>query len=238
MCTRVRIYQAIALSLMGGCMVPIDPPAGEPTTGGAGGSASGTAGTGGAVAPTPIGPPPSSGGPPSASPPTAGPRPDGGAPPDTGPDPFALAPRCSSGTQWTGGLRESPLMQPGEPCADCHTRMDEGPRLTIAGTIYETGHEPSQCYGADGTRGSQRPQIVVEDATGRMITASVNAAGNFYVESRTSVTPPLKAKVVFGGRERAMVLPVPTGDCNTCHTQNGTTSVMGAAKAPGRIVLP
>jgi hypothetical protein len=145
--------------------------------------------------------------------------------------------KCSSGTQWTGGNRESPLMQPGEPCADCHTRMREGPRLSLAGTVYPSGHEPSQCYGADGTRG-QRPQVVVEDATGKMVTASVNTAGNFYLESRTALTPPLKAKVVLDGRERIMVVPVPSGDCNTCHTQSGTTTVAGGLKAPGRIVLP
>src|SRR5204862_7224183 len=38
----------------------------------------------------------------------------GGAPVDARPDPFAVPPKCSSGKTWTGGTRESPLMQPGE----------------------------------------------------------------------------------------------------------------------------
>ena len=163
-------------------------------------------------------------------------------PPDGGgsaiPDPLALAPRCSSGTQWTGGNRESPLMQPGEACASCHTMMGEGPKLAIAGTVYPTGHEPSQCYGADGTRAAMRAQVVVTDVSGRTVTANVNAAGNFFLESRTALTPPLKAKVVLDGRERSMVTATPSGDCNTCHTQTGTTTIAGGTPAPGRIVLP
>jgi hypothetical protein len=84
-------------------------------------------------------------------------------------------------------------------------------------------------------------QVVVVDAAGKSFTAAVNAAGNFYLNARTTVVmPPLKAKVVFMGRERVMIGAVPSGDCNVCHTQAGTTTVTGMAalKAPGRILLP
>jgi hypothetical protein len=43
---------------------------------------------------------------------------------------------------------------------------------------------------------------------------------------------PYKAKVTYMGRERAMVAAQTSGDCNSCHTQNGANS------APGRILLP
>jgi len=43
---------------------------------------------------------------------------------------------------------------------------------------------------------------------------------------------PFKAKVTYMGRERAMNAAQTSGDCNACHTQNGTNS------APGRILLP
>jgi hypothetical protein len=46
------------------------------------------------------------------------------------------------------------------------------------------------------------------------------------------------AKVVSMGRERAMIESQTSGDCNSCHTQNGTTPVGATMKAPGRIVLP
>jgi hypothetical protein len=164
---------------------------------------------------------------------------DGGAP-ASGADPFAAPPRCTSTTQWTGGLRESPLMQPGEACVACHAKPGgDAPGLSFGGTIYSSGHEPSQCYGADGTRDARGAQVIVVDSQGKSFQASVNAAGNFYLGSRTPVTPPLKAKVVFMGRERVMVGAVPSGDCNACHTQTGTTTVAGMAlAAPGRIVLP
>jgi hypothetical protein len=38
--------------------------------------------------------------------------------------------------------------------------------------------------------------------------------------------------VTYMGRERAMVTMQTSGDCNSCHTQNGANA------APGRIVLP
>jgi hypothetical protein len=37
---------------------------------------------------------------------------------------------------------------------------------------------------------------------------------------------------VYQGHERAMNAAPASGDCNTCHTQDGTMN------APGRIVLP
>jgi hypothetical protein len=167
---------------------------------------------------------------------------DGGGPgetPDAGPDPFAAPPTCTSGTMWTGGTRESPLMQPGEACVLCHTR-GEAPRLSFGGTVYPSAHEPSQCNGASGTGSAQGAQVVVVDAKGTSATASVNGAGNFYATTRTVLTPPLRAKVVFNGRERIMIGAVPSGDCNACHTQKGTTTVTtpGTLPAPGRIILP
>jgi hypothetical protein len=46
------------------------------------------------------------------------------------------------------------------------------------------------------------------------------------------VVTPFHAKVTYMGRERAMATAQTSGDCNSCHTQNGTMS------APGRILLP
>jgi hypothetical protein len=165
---------------------------------------------------------------------------DAGPPPDAGPDPFAVAPRCTSGTTWTRGNAESPLMQPGVACIACHAKSGEAPRFAFGGTLYPSGHEPDQCNGADGTGSAQGAMVVVLDSAGVSATANVNAAGNFYASARVTLKPPLKAKVVYMGRERLMIGAVPSGDCNTCHTQKGTTTVttMGAVPAPGRILLP
>jgi hypothetical protein len=152
-----------------------------------------------------------------------------------GPDPFAGPAVCTSGQSWTGGTQGSSRMQPGEACVACHSR-DDGPRYAAAGTVYPTGHEPRLCNGADGTGSARGATVVVVDAANRTFTAAVNSAGNFSLGG--AMTPPLKAKVVFMGRERLMIAAVPSGDCNGCHTQAGTTTVTGAVKAPGRILLP
>jgi cytochrome c553 len=137
------------------------------------------------------------------------------------------APVCTSNKTWTGGNRESPLMNPGAACIDCHASGGEGPQFSIAGTLYPTVHEPDLCDGADGANGAT---VVITGADGKSLTLSPNTAGNFYSETRVAL--PYQAKVVYMGRERAMTDAQTSGDCNACHTQAGTNN------APGRIVLP
>ncbi|HXU02452.1 MAG TPA: hypothetical protein VN903_15920 [Polyangia bacterium] len=141
-----------------------------------------------------------------------------GAPPTT--------PVCTSMKTWTLGNRGAPEMNPGRACIDCHAR-GEGPRFTIAGTVYPTVNEPDLCYGAASSSGAQ---IVITGADGQTLTLSPNAAGNFY--SAVAVALPFSAKVVSAAGTRAMMATQTSGDCNSCHTQ------MGANSAPGRIMLP
>jgi cytochrome c553 len=148
---------------------------------------------------------------------------------EMGTDPFALPPTCTSGTHWTGGTRGSSRMEPGRACIACHAMGGEGPRYAIAGTVYATGHEPDDCNGAASSAGDPIT-VHVTDASGNSVALNTNSAGNFY--SRTRLTPPYTVSVERQGRVRPMVMPAPSGDCNTCHTQDGTMS------APGRIVAP
>ncbi len=146
------------------------------------------------------------------------------------PDPFAAPDGCASGTRWTGGNHESPLMRPGGACISCHTSMREGPALTIAGTVYGSGHEVDDCNGAASSATS--PVVVeVTDATGRVYALTPNAAGNF-MQVGGGVTLPVTARVLFEGRERRMITAATSGDCNGCHT------LRGASGAPGRILVP
>lgn len=131
---------------------------------------------------------------------------------------------CSSGTTWTGGNRESPLMHPGLPCIGCHASSEDGPRFLIAGTVYPTGHEPDDCNGATSAA------VEVTDAAGIVTTLPVNAAGSFF--SSAAFAFPIHVAVVANGARRAMAGSPPSGDCNSCHTQDG------ASMAPGRIALP
>lgn len=100
----------------------------------------------------------------------------------------------------------------------------------IGGTVYPTAHEPNDCNGVNGS--TDGATVVITDSTGATFTLSVNSVGNFYSQSSGNIVMPIQAKVVQGGKERAMATPQSTGDCNSCHTETGTSS------APGRIMLP
>ena len=146
-----------------------------------------------------------------------------------GPDPYDTPVVCTSGTRWTGGDRESPLMHPGVACINCHTNgSEEGPSFVVAGTVYPTPHEPNDCNGIAASSGAT---VIVTDASGIEHRLVPNAAGNFFLEGAPFPLP-YSAKVTYGGRERVMVEAQDEGDCNACHTE------AGANRAPGRIFLP
>jgi hypothetical protein len=139
-------------------------------------------------------------------------------------DPFSAPPTCTTGIYWTSGEGSS-RMHPGEGCIGCHAASGgEAPRFSAAGTVYKTGHEPNNCFGSSGA------SIVITDAHGATLSLPVNSAGNFSTQSPLAF--PIRAKVVANGQERAMASAQMSGDCNSCHTQNG------AHNAPGRIALP
>ena len=182
--------------------------AGTGTGGRGGGAGTGTAGRGGTTGTAGRGGTTGSGG-------------SGG----TGGDPFTAAPKCTSGTMWTGANRGSSDMNPGKACITCHSTMN-GPSLTIGGTVYPSAHEPDLCNGANGSD----VVITIVGADGQSLTLAPNKVGNF--NSKTRVALPYKAKVTYMGRERAMGAMQTSGDCNSCHTQSGANG------APGRILLP
>lgn len=142
------------------------------------------------------------------------------------PGPFDGPPVCTSGEMWTRGDRGSQLMHPGLACIACHTRQDDddAPSFRVAGTAYPTGHEPNNCNGAT------EATVEVTDANGVVYLLETNAAGNFFSTAR--IVFPIRVAVLANGKRRAMSASPPTGDCNSCHTQDG------ANMAPGRITLP
>jgi nitrate/TMAO reductase-like tetraheme cytochrome c subunit len=111
-------------------------------------------------------------------------------------------------------------MRPGNTCTSCHS-------FTIAGTLYPTAHEPTNCNGVNGSTGAR---IVISGADGRTLTLTPTAAGNFY--SSTAVATPFTARVTGGAGTRAMATPQTSGNCNSCHTQNGANG------SPGRMMIP
>jgi hypothetical protein len=143
-------------------------------------------------------------------------------------DPFSLPVQCTSERTWTGGNRESALMNPGQACIACHRTM-RGPTYAFGGTVYATGHEPNNCNGAPGAA-TERVTVEIRGANGATVRLTPNAVGNFY--TRSGLTLPYTARVIVGDRERRMNGPQMDGDCNSCHSEEG------AHDAPGRIVLP
>lgn len=155
---------------------------------------------------------------------------DGGVPPpppDAGPpDPLDAAATCTSGSTWTRGTNGSAEMEPGHACITCHAQQG-GPSFNVGGTVYPTGHEPDDCNGS----AAGGAVVTVTDRNGATASFTVSSAsGNFH--GTASLAFPITAKVTFQGRTRSMGTAVPTGDCNSCHTQTGASS------APGRITLP
>jgi hypothetical protein len=146
---------------------------------------------------------------------------------------------CSSGKMWVG--EEGVDMDPGRACIDCHANggggeeEEGGPLYLVAGTVFPTAHEPDNCFGLDGTVMPPDVSVEVRDGNGNAVVLKINAAGNFYLDPYSApagFAPPYAVKVVKDDLERPMGALAPHGDCNLCHTQDGTTD------APGRIIPP
>lgn len=133
---------------------------------------------------------------------------------------------CTSGKTWTRGDLGSSSMHPGRACISCHD-SNNGPSFDVAGTVYPTVHEPDDCNGAKATGA----YVLIHDAHGVDTQLSINAVGNFYGRIQ-GFAAPFTAKVVSGGKERAMAAHQSDGDCNGCHTEGGKSG------APGRIQMP
>ena len=171
---------------------------------------------------------------------------------DAGADPFNVPAQCTSGKQLGSNQEEGKDMNPGHACIACHAKHGDAPLFAFAGTVFPTAHEPDDCV-ASGSKGAT---VEVTDATGQVFTIEVGSAGNFFLKSgkggdgdgddddddddgdgnkgggSLAFAYPYTARVLYEGRERKMTAAQSDGDCNGCHTQNGTKD------APGRILLP
>ncbi|TAK28364.1 MAG: hypothetical protein EPO40_14030 [Myxococcaceae bacterium] len=158
--------------------------------------------------------------------------------PDVPPPP--PPPPCVTGVRWTMGNEGDRMMNPGQACVACHLREREGPTL-IGGTAYAQPLQEDNCFGVRGTGSTATGSAYVEatDAAGLTFRMAINQAGNFYYDSRTRIAFPLRniAVVAPSGQRNAMDGEAPHGDCNGCHTREGTTTVAGGDPAPGRILL-
>ncbi|MBA3820688.1 MAG: hypothetical protein H0X17_17490, partial [Deltaproteobacteria bacterium] len=142
---------------------------------------------------------------------------------------------CSSGSKWPAGddgdRGGSPDMNPGLPCQSCHLAEKPERAYFFMGTAYPTLHEQDRCRSIvpPGTR------IEIIDNTGQVaLTLPVRASGNFFSSSTLpQVALPFTARVVSPtGLISQMTTPQMTGNCNSCHTEQGING------APGRVLVP
>jgi hypothetical protein len=134
---------------------------------------------------------------------------------------------CTSGVMNPGG-GSLETMNPGMPCISCHA-ANEGPSFQIAGTVYSSASDPDQCAGVDGGG----VQVIIVDANGQTYSLGVNSVGNFYYPvGPGTIAFPIAVSVAAQGAQRSMSAQPMSGDCNSCHTEDGANG------APGRVMAP
>lgn len=149
-------------------------------------------------------------------------------------NPYDTPLTCTSKTMWTRGNHGSSSMHPGVACIACHQMSGEAPGLVIGGTVFPTAHEPDDC---NGVSSSSALTVFITEANGATHNLPVNGAGNFYLEG-SSLSTPYKAEVRSATSTRVMTHTQTSGDCNGCHTVNGSSNAPGADAAPGRLMAP
>jgi cytochrome c553 len=141
-----------------------------------------------------------------------------------------------------GDPKGGPTMAPGLACAACHSGQNfqnQNPNNAMnrtdqvydaMGTVFPALHEQDLCF-SDAGSGGVRVEILAMDS-GIKATMAVNSAGNFYGNVNSGLPNPYTARVTRGTSVIAMSTAQTTGDCNSCHTEQGLNG------APGRIVAP
>ena len=142
----------------------------------------------------------------------------------------------------TSNPHASPQMAPGQACIACHKGenffgQNPGGALQrqdlvyeVMGTVFTAMHEQDFCVSTAGQGGTV---VEILDSTGAVaLQLEVNETGNFFGSTDAGLKLPYRARVVRGGKTRAMSTTQTSGDCNTCHTE------LGREAAPGRVLVP
>lgn len=133
---------------------------------------------------------------------------------------------CTSGK---GSTRNGTTMRPGEACIACHATKFGAPTFWVAGTLYPTGREQTDCKGVPAGA-----TVRITDANSVVYNLPVNSAGNFFLDdfNTPNFKAPYAAEVIVGNDSRKMLAAQTDGDCNGCHSEPPKNG------APGRIVVP
>jgi len=150
---------------------------------------------------------------------------------DTEPPAHADGVRCSTGQWWQqpGDEEEGEWMRPGNPCISCHADSgdEDAPSLSWGGTVFGGQYDENECRGIPGVQVE-----ILDEANEVLFTTTTNQAGNFLVHESQQAFERFRIRLTLDGRTREMASHQGIGDCNSCHTAEGTGG------APGRIVAP
>jgi hypothetical protein len=112
----------------------------------------------------------------------------------------------------TPGVPRGPLHRPGQPCLLCHDGQGTDPTaFSMAGTVFAESSGLSPEVGA---------VVTLQDASGLTVTATTNAAGNFYLTpSQFSPHYPVHVtSVAVGATTATMHSHIGgNGSCAGCH---------------------
>ncbi len=162
--------------------------------------------------------------------------PSGSCAPDAG---VVIGPQpttCASGSYWLGGTRESVNMEPGFSCQGCHVTRKPERNYFFMGTVFPEAHAKDTCNAEPPT--GVKVEILDKHGTVVLTMTARPTSGNFYNDSLSAldatnqpIMMPYTARVVGPGGVMTMTTPQTSGDCNSCHTEQGTND------ATGRIVF-
>jgi len=123
---------------------------------------------------------------------------------------------------------ESPEMEPGGTCINCHATYD-GPSFALAGSVMNALHDDTNCAGVPAVT------VAITGGDGMRVELVSNTSGNFWLDRWPGTNLyPYTAEVIRDGVTSKMMAPRQPGenDCNSCHFS------VGRSDAPGRIIVP
>lgn len=156
------------------------------------------------------------------------PAPDAGSP-DGGAD-AGVPTTCASGVFYNQ-LTEPPgeLMNPGMSCPTCHAANALAyVAFQYAGTVMVAPHEKNACKPPASFDGGTVEVLFLDG--GLFWKWDVNASGSF--KTLDAGPSPYVARLSKNGQSKSSQTPHTSGDCNTCHSEQGSNG------ASGRLTFP
>lgn len=138
---------------------------------------------------------------------------------------------CETSTFWAGGNDASEEMNPGLACRQCHIDMRPSVAFEFSGTVYREAHAKDTCNA--GLDAGVTIQIIDKNGQVALSMTPYDLSGNFRSDGVTSgVALPYTVRLNANGKTARMLTPQMSGDCNSCHTEQGTSGAVGRITHP------